>query len=199
MMSRRMLLAVASCWLMPTCLTSQTREEQVTEQLKMWLLPIDQSWPELKAELDKIGPPSVVIPALLRILEAERHAAPETRGAARRLQAVSALGNFRERSAMPIMRSILADGALPVAVRRTSARALGRIDPVANKDALLSAFDQSERKEFDLRIDIAKALIETRDRAVLDKMEQWARGNPPGSLERKEFDLIVSEMRKKVP
>jgi hypothetical protein len=145
------------------------------------------------AYIKGIGPPDLVKAALLNILEESYPLVPGKRMPLTRVIEVVAMFGYKE--AIPKIRLVLADGSLDQTTRMVSARALGRLDAEGNKQVLLTAFDQCTKLESTVRVAIAEALAQTRDRSVLAKLETWARGEAPGTFERKHFDRIVSEMR----
>jgi hypothetical protein len=153
-----------------------------------------ESPPEgLMAVVKRAGPPELVKAALLKILDESYPLVPGKRMPLTR--AVSLAGGLGYKEAIPKIRLVLADGSMDQTTRRAAARALGRLDAEGNKQVLLTAFDQCTKLESTVRVAIAEALAQTRDRSVLAKLETWARGEAPGTFERKHFDRIVSEMR----
>ena len=167
-------------------------EERVLDALRI-IEPPDSG---ILGVVKAAGPPDLVKAAVLKILDESYPVTPNKRLAL--LRAIGVIGGLRYREAIPKIQLVLRDGSLSQATRMSAARTLGRIDPEGSKEVLLAAFDACAPLEFQVRIAIAEALAETRDRNVLAKLETWARGEPQGSFERKNFDRIVSSMRTKL-
>jgi hypothetical protein len=147
----------------------------------------------LLAVVKRAGPPELVKAALLKIFEESYPLVPGKRMPL--LRVIGVVGLFGYKEAIPKLRLVLADKELDQPARMAAARALGRLDAEGNKQVLLTAFDECTKLESTVRVAIAEALAQTRDRSVLAKLETWARGEAPGTFERKHFDRIVSEMR----
>ena len=172
------------------------RLAEVEERVLDALLIIEPPDSGILGLVKAAGPPDLVKAAVLKILDESYPATPNKGMTLRRV--IGVIGGLKYREAIPKIQLVLRDSALYQATRMSAARTLGRIDPEGSKEVLLAAFDACAPLEFRVRIAIAEALAETRDRNVLAKLETWARGEPQGSFERKNFDRIVSSMRTKL-
>ncbi|MBL8229252.1 MAG: HEAT repeat domain-containing protein [Bryobacterales bacterium] len=172
------------------------RLAEVEERVLDALLIIEPPDSGILAVVKAAGPPDLVKAAVLKILD-ESYPVTQNKGMTLR-RVIGVIGGLKFREAIPKIQLVLRDSALYQPTRASAARSLGRIDPEGSKQILIDAFDACTPLEFEVRIAIAEALAETRDRTVLAKLETWARGEPQGSFERRNFDRIVSAMRMKL-
>ena len=129
------------------------------------------STPDRQNNLRQLGEDNEIVQALIGLASRHRHAKERT-GEFKVLNGVVAsLGEYRARSANELLSSLLTDQIVHENVRALAARALGQIDPEANKQALLNALDPTGY--LIIRVYAAEGLAQTRDPEALKALERY--------------------------
>jgi hypothetical protein len=131
------------------------------------------STPDRQNNLRQLGEDNEIVQALIGLASRHRHAKERT-GEFKVLNGVVAsLGEYRarSRSANELLSSLLTDQMVHENVRALAARALGQIDPEANKQALLNALDPTGY--LIIRVYAAEGLAQTRDPKALKALERY--------------------------
>jgi hypothetical protein len=123
--------------------------------------------PPLRERLLKLGDPQAVSSALLEI--AERYKAARTPGRELRylVDAIFALGKFRERRAMPLLFEIAEIADDPLGLKIFAVQSIGEIDPDGAKSVLLELL----KNPGPIRYTAAEALSKTDDPAMMRELE----------------------------
>ena len=126
-----------------------------------------------KLDIEQLGHTVEVRQILLNIIAKYKGVTVESGGNfTELLGSIFVLGDLNEVRAIPILVEILSDDKSDNIVRSVAARAIGKIDPIGNKQHLLLILE-NKSNYYSIRLAAADALAKTKDASVLKLLDKY--------------------------